>query len=393
MKTNIKSILVVSVLGLFALLGCKEEPKDETAMVEKIPGINLDNMDTTVSPKDDFYNYVNGNWAKTTTIPEDETRWGGFGVLRKATRKDVLDIVNTSKELGTYAEGTDQKKALLIFETQLDTIARDAAGIKPLQPLLDKIAGIKDLGDMQTVYATTIGVSAPFTGLASSTNLSDSSMNMAWVFPGGLGLQRDYYLDQDAKSKEIRGQYVEHVARMLQFINYSEADAKIAAAKVLAMETQLAEPRLDKVAMRDARNYNNPMSLSKLQELTPVFNWEKLVSDMEIKQELGDVNVMQPKYMVAMNDFLASTSIEDVKTLMTWSTLDNAASYLTTDIEMANWEFYSKTLRGAKAMRPADERALGTVDGTVGEAIGKLYVDVVMTKRGLILSFHLLIIQ
>ena len=189
MKANIKSILVVSVLGLFALLGCKEEPKDETAMVEKIPGINLDNMDITVSPNDDFYNYVNGNWAKTTTIPEDETRWGGFGVLRKATRKDVLEIVNTSKELGTYAEGTDQKKALLIFETQLDTIARDAAGIKPLQPLLDKIVGIKNLGDMQTVYATAIGVSAPFTGLASSTNLSDSSMNMAWIFPGGLGLQ------------------------------------------------------------------------------------------------------------------------------------------------------------------------------------------------------------
>ena len=375
MKTNIKSILVVSVLGLFALLGCKEEPKDETAMVEKIPGINLDNMDTSVSPKDDFYNYVNGNWAKTTTIPEDETRWGGFGVLRKATRKDVLDIVNTSKELGTYAEGTDQKKALLIFETQLDTVARDAAGIKPLQPLLDKINGIKNLGDMQTVYGTTIGVSAPFTGLASSTNLSDSSMNMAWIFPGGLGLQRDYYLDQDAKSKEIRGQYVDHVARMLQFINYSEADAKVAATKILAMETQLAEPRLDKVAMRDARNYNNPMSLSKLQEMTPLFNWEKLVSDMEIKQELGDVNVMQPKYMVAMNDFLGSTSIEDVKTLMTWSTLDNAASYLTTEIEMANWEFYAKTLNGAKAMRPADERALGTVDGTVGEAIGKLYVE------------------
>ena len=150
MKTNIKSILVVSVLGLFAFLGCKEEPK-ETAMVEKIPGINLDNMDDTVSPKDDFYNYVNGNWAKTTTIPEDETRWGGFGVLRKTTRKDVLDIVNTSKELGTYAEGTDQKKALLIFESELDTVARNEAGIKPIKSILAKIDGIKNLEEMQTI--------------------------------------------------------------------------------------------------------------------------------------------------------------------------------------------------------------------------------------------------
>jgi len=332
-------------------------------------------MDTTVNPKDDFYNYVNGNWVKNTSIPDDETRWGGFGVLRKDTRKDVLDIVNTSKELGKYEEGSDQKKALLIFETELDTVARNEAGLKPLQPLLDKIDSIENLEDMQTIYATTIGVSAPFTGLGSSTNLNDSSMNMAWVFPGGLGLQRDYYLDQDAKSKEIREKYVAHVSRMLQFINYSKADADAAAKKILAMETQLAEPRLDKVAMRDARNYNNPMPLSELQKMTPVLDWKKFVEDLGIKKELGDVNVMQPKYMAALNDFLKSTSIEDIKTLMDWSTIDNAAGFLTTEIEKANWEFYAKTLNGAQKMKPADERALGTVDGAVGEAIGKLYVE------------------
>ncbi|MFD2916885.1 M13 family metallopeptidase [Psychroserpens luteus] len=375
MKTNIKSILVVSALGLFAFLGCKEEPKEETAMVEEIPGINLDNMDTTVSPKDDFYNYVNGNWAKTTTIPDDETRWGGFGVLRKDTRKDVLDIMNTSKELGKYEEGTDQKKALLIFETELDTIARDKAGIAPLQPLLDKIEGIKNLNDMQTVFATTIGVSAPFAGIGANADLNDSSMNVAWVFPGGLGLQRDYYLDQDAKSKEIREQYKSHVSRMLQFINYSKEDADVAAVKILAMETQLAEPRLDKVAMRDARNYNNPTSLEDLQKMVPAIDWNKMVKDLGITAKMETLNVMQPKYMAAMNDFLKSTSIEDVKTLMDWSTIDGAAGFLTTEIEKANWEFYGKTLNGSKKMRPADERALGTVDGTVGEAIGKLYVD------------------
>ena len=111
--------------------------------IDKIPGIILENMDTSVDPKDDFYNYVNGNWMKTNTIPDDESRWGGFGVLRKTTRKDVLEIMNTSKELGTYEEGTDQKKALLIFETELDTVARNEAGIKPLQPFLDQIDGIE----------------------------------------------------------------------------------------------------------------------------------------------------------------------------------------------------------------------------------------------------------
>lgn len=375
MKTNIKQLLAFSFVASFAFIACKEETKNESAMVEKIPGINLEYMDTTVSPKDDFYNYVNGNWAKTTTIPEDETRWGGFGVLRKQTRKDVLDIVKTSKELGTYAEGTDQKKALLIFETELDTVARDKAGIDPLKPFLDEIDGINNIKDMQTVNATSLGVSTPFTGLGASTDLNNSSMNIAWVYPAGLGLQRDYYLDQDSKSKEIRQQYVDHITRMFQFINYDEAQARAAAEKVLALETQLAEPRLDKVAMRDARNYNNPMSLEELQKLTPVFDWTKFVSDLGITKDLGTINVMQPKYMTALNSFLSTTPIEDIKTLIKWTTLNNAANYLSTEIEKANWDFYSKTLNGAKAMRPAEERALGTVDGAVGEAIGKLYVE------------------
>lgn len=375
MNTNLKHILAVTVLAATALIACKDDTKKDIATIEKIPGIVLENMDTTVSPKADFYNYVNGNWMKTNTIPEDETRWGGFDVLRKSTRKDVLDIIKTSKELGAYAEGTDQKKALLIFETELDTVARDEAGIKPLQPLLDAINGIQNLNDMQTVYTKTVGVSAPFAGIGSSANLNDSSMNIAWVFAPGLGLQRDYYLDQDSKSKEIRQQYVDHMARMLQFINYNEADAKKAANLILKLETKLAEPRLDKVAMRDARNYNNPTTVAELQKMTPAINWAKFIDDMGIEKKLDTLNVMQPKYMASLNDFLTSTSIEDIKTLMVWSTLNNAADYLTTEIEKANWDFYSKTLNGTEKQRPAEERALETVNGSVGEAVGKLYVD------------------
>lgn len=375
MKTNMKQVLAVSFVAFGILIGCKEDSKKDMAESEKIPGIVLENMDTTVSPKDDFYNYVNGNWMKTNTIPDDETRWGGFGVLRKSTRKDVLEIVKTSKELGTYAEGTDQKKALLIFETELDTVARDAAGIKPLQPLLDAIDGIKNIKDMQTVYASTIGVSAPFAGIGASANLNDSSMNIAWLFAPGLGLQRDYYLDQDEKSKQIRGQYVDHVARMLQFINYTEAEAKTAAQKILDLETKLAKPRLDKVAMRDARNFNNPMSVADLQKLTPVIDWNKFIADMGITKKIDTLNVMQPQYMVELNSFLKTTSIEDIKTLMDWSTLNSASGFLTTEIEKASWDFYAKTLNGAQKQRPAEERALGTVDGAVGEAIGKLYVE------------------
>ena len=376
MKTNFNQIVLLALISIVSFTSCKEESKKDLAEVEKIPGIILENMDTSVSPKDDFYNYVNGNWMKTNTIPDEESRWGGFGVLRKSTRADVLEILNTSKELGTYAEGTDQKKALLIFDSELDTIARNKAGITPLKPLLEAIESINSIDDMANVYATTLGVSAPFMGLASFPDLNDSSVNAAYIVPGGLGLpDRDYYLEQDEKSKERRTQYVDHITRMLQFIDYNETEAKETANKILALETKLAEPRLDKVQSRDVRNFNNPRSLTELQEMTPAIKWEQFIAELGVTKKLDTVMVMQPKYMEALQQFFTETNIEDLKTLMKWNTLNDAAGYLTTEIEKANWDFYSKTLSGTKVQRPAEERALGTVNGSVGEAIGKLYVD------------------
>ena len=228
---------------------------------------------------------------------------------------------------------------------------------------------------MQTVYATVTGVSAPFAGIGANPDLNDSSVNTAWVFPGGLGLQRDYYLDQDEKTKDIRKDYLKHVSKMFQFIGYNLTDADNAAILILDLETKLAEPRLDKVQSRDIRNFNNPMTIDELESLTPSMNWNKLVLDLGIKKSLDQVLVMQPKYMKELNNVLETTSINDLKTLMKWSTIDNSANYLTTEIEKTNWDFYSKRLYGSKAQRPAEDRALGTVNSSVGEAIGQLYVD------------------
>ena len=162
---------------------------------------------------------------------------------------------------------------------------------------------------------------------------------------------------------------------MLGFVGYSDKDAANAAKRILELETKLAKPRLDKVQSRDIRNFNNPRTLKELSAMTPLIDWNKFTKDLGVTAPLESVLVMQPTYMAALNTFLTNTSIDDIKTLMTWSTIDNAAGYLTTEIETANWEFYSKTLNGSKAQREAEERALGTVNGSVGEAIGKLYVE------------------
>lgn len=380
MNIKLKKVYVV-VTSCMIFLGCKEEVKKEDTsepitIVEKTPGIILDNMDKTINLKDDFYNYVNGSWMKNTEIPEDRTVWGGFSVLRKKTDDDVLAIIAEAKSSGKYAEGTDQYKAILIYESILDTVARNKVGITPLQPTLDKISSIENIKDLQMVLATEISASSPFFGVVSFADFGNSKMNAAYIAPGGLGLpDRDYYLDTDKKSIEIREQYADHIIRMLQYLGDTKEEASKSAKIILALETKLAVPRLDKVQRRDSRNFNNPRSIKQLSEITPVVDWSKLFKDIGVTKQLDTVTVMQPTYMKVLEKMLTETSIDDLKTVIRWDTFNSAAGRLSTEIEKANWDFYSKTLDGAIKQRPIEERALERVNRSVGEAIGQLYVD------------------
>ncbi len=370
----LKSVLFLGACAL-AISSCKEASSD-TAAVEKIPGIVLENMDTTLSPKDDFYNYVNGAWMKNTEIPADRTSWGGFSVLRKSTDQDVLEILAKTKESGKYGGGTDQAKALAIFDTKLDTLARNKAGLAPLQPALNAIKGITNITELQTVLATNPAVSSPFISIGVQGDLNNSAMNAVYMGANGLGLpDRDYYLDEDDKSVEIREEYKKHIARMLQMLGDDEANAQEASEKILALETMLAKPRLDKVESRDARNFNNPRTIAEADALLTKIDLEKMISDLGITKKFDTLIVTQLRYTSALDNFLKETSIDDIKTLVRWDTFNSATGRLSTEIETANWEFYSKYLRGAKQQRAADERALATVNGTVGEALGQLYVD------------------
>jgi putative endopeptidase len=245
-----------------------------------------------------------------------------------------------------------------------------------LKPLLQAIDGITNIKDMQTVYAKTLGVDAPFFNLAVFPDLNDSKMNASYITQGGLGLpDRDYYVLKDDKSKERRQQYIDHVTRMLQYIDYSESEARTAAKMILDVETKLAEPQLDKIQSRNISNFNNPRTIAELSAMTPAIDWNKFIKDMGVKQELDTVYVVELKYMKELQKVLTSTSIKDIKTIMKWSTLNGLAGTLTTELEKANWDFYSKTLRGTETQQPAEERAMDNVTGRVGQAIGKLYVD------------------
>ena len=342
----------------------------------KEPGINLSNMDTKVSPGQDFFRYVNGTWLDKTEIPSDRNSWGSFNELRQKTDNDALAILKEASKDPKYKSNTDQGKAIALFNTIMDTVGRNKNGIKPLQPYLKKIDAIKNVTDLQNFFIEMqpqggIGFFAVYVG-ADAKNSNKNSVNLS---PGGLGLSdKDYYNADDKDSKEKREKYEVHVARMLQYLGESPAKAKESAKQILALEVELSAPRLDRVERRDRRKQYNPTAVADLKKNTPSIQWDKYFTGIGMTK-LDTVNVAQPRYMIALEKTLTEKKVEAWKEYLKWTLLNRTASTLTTDIENANFDFYGKTLTGALKQRPREEVALQVINGATGEALGKLYVE------------------
>lgn len=339
-------------------------------------GIDLSLMDTSVSPKDDFFNFVNGTWLKNTEIPADRTRWGSFDELRKKTDIDALTILEEAAQNLEYKSNTDQGKAINLYKSILDTVARNKTGLAPLNPYLAKINAVKSISELQKLMiemAPKGGIG--FFGVGVSTDAKNSNRNVVYVNPGSLGLpDRDYYVSDDADSKEKREKYVLHVARMLTYIGEKPKAAKKNAEKILALEIAMSKPRLDRVERRDRRKSYNPMTIAELQKLTNAINWERQITEIGLPK-VDTLIVTQPKYMQVLQEIFVENKIEDLKAYMRWTLLNKTADNLSTDLENANWEFYGKTLNGAIKQRPRNDNALQVINGPTGEALGKLYVE------------------
>ena len=377
MKT-IKKVFLVSAVASLGLVACKQEK----AVVEKAPGIALENMDTTVKPTDDFFRHVNGTWLDKTEIPDDQTSWGGFNQLRKKTDADVLTILNKAIEDRNFpkvkdAKGneidSDQEKAVNYYQTIMDTVARNTQGKAPVMPYLAKVDEIKTKKDIET-YLTNMAPygGGGFYGFGVYNDLKNSSQYAGYMGGGSLGLSRDYYVD--AKVKDKLEKYEVFVAKMLQEFGDDAATAKKNATTIVALETSLATPMMSKEERRDIRKIYNPMTVVELQKLAPSIDWQAHLDGIGVK-DLETIIVTDPGYFKALSGVFAKTSVADLKLLLRWNTINGALGSLSTDLETANWEFYSKEMRGAKKQRARDERALGSLNGAVGEALGKLYVE------------------
>jgi putative endopeptidase len=345
------------------------------AYAQQRPGINPQYMDKNVKPGDDFFRYVNGAWVDKTEIPSDKTRWGSFDELRENTNRDALEILKEAAANKSLSATSDEGKAANLYKTIMDTLARDKAGITPLKPYLKKIKKVKDVKSLEKLLAEMEPEGGlAFFGIYIGADAKDSNKNVVYLGPGRLGLpDREYYTGTDADSQEKRAKYEAHVARMLQYLGYKPTETPGMAKQILALEVSLAQPMLDRVESRDDRKTYNPMNIEELQKLTPAINWKNYLNTVGLGK-VTTVVVMQPKYMEGLEQILQKGDVKTWQAFLDWSLLRRSAGMLSTGIEAANWEFYNKTLRGAIKPESRDKGALQTINGTVGEALGKLYV-------------------
>jgi len=376
---KIRYIFLISTIILITLFSCEKD-------IEKIPGIDISKMDKSVNPKNDFFKYVNGNWLKNTEIPSDRTSWGSFNELRKETDSVVLEIINRvindeNADLLIDAENkipetSSQQKAIYLYQSFSNFENRNKLGIKPLKPSLNDIEELKDLEGLQnyTTEMQSLGGKGDFYRIYIASHPKNSNINAVFLYPSGLGLRRSYYVDKDNDTKEKINKYKDYVSKMLQFLGEDKKTSIKNAEEIIAIETALAIPRMSKEERRDARKRFNPMTIADITTLTPQINWKSYFNGLGIKK-IDTVIVTDPNYFKALGSILKITEITKWKNYLRWRVINQNTGSLTADIDVASWEFYSKILQGSKEQKPLEERALSAMNKSVGEAIGRLYVD------------------
>ena len=363
------------LLALSTLFSSCNRNEKELQLPEGV-GVNLSYIDTTLSPGEDFFKYVNGGWLKQTEIPGDQGTWGSFNELAENTRKDVLAVLQQAADSEAYPEGSDQRKAADFYAIGMDSALAEQVGLQPLAPFFEQIEAIKTKEDLQAYFVRQqlSGGDAFFT-LFIDSDLKKSDEVALFLAGSGLGLpEREYYLKDDPKSKEIRQRYLEHVARMLEITGLENSQAIIYAQGILKLETSLASATMTKEDRRDPDKTYNKKSINELRTLLPSFSWKNYLEVLNVKN-VDTLIVVDTDFLPAVEKIISSKDMEITKAYLRWHLINGAAPYLNYDVVKADFDFYSNYLQGVEQMRPRWKRVLSTTDHYLGEAIGQLYVD------------------
>ncbi|MBD3652946.1 M13 family metallopeptidase [Kangiella sp.] len=356
----------------------KQEVTEQTtstaipAEQQLVSGIDKQHFDHSVRPQDDLFRHVNGKWLKEFEIPADKSNYGAFTMLAEQAREDVKAIIEEAAN-SNAEKGSDAQKVGDLYQSYMNEELLEELGTKPLQPELEKIAAIKDLSDLSEYIAYAQMVSeAPFSTYVyidarqPDTYITQMSQN-------GLGLpSRDFYLKEDEKSEEIRQKYVEHVAKMFELAGMENGEEK--AKTVMAIEMQIAEKHWPKEKLRNPVARYNKMSFEELQNTIPNLDWDRW-SKAAMLEGIDNVIVGQPDYFAAVNEMLKEISIDDWKTYYQWHLISDSASFLNKALAEENFRFFQGVLSGVEEQEPRWKRAVNVINGTLGEVVGKIYVE------------------
>lgn len=355
---KIKSLIVLSLLGMAT--ACTKQ---------QTTGIDLTNLDTTAVAQEDFYQFACGGWMEKNPLTAEYSRFGSFDQLAENNRKQLNGLIEDLAAT-THKQGTIEQKIADIYNLAMDTARRNEEGIAPVQHVLDHIAAISDRADL----SKDLGESMDYALWAMYVDADEfnSTMNILKTYQAGFTLgEKEYYLDDDDNTKHIREEYIKHVERMFGLYGYTDGAER--AQTVFRLEKRLATAAKSNVELRDPMGNYNKMSVEELQSLVPQVDWQQYLAAMGITTD--SLSVGQIAHLQEAGKMLEEEPLEDLKTLFTWQTIDGSAAYLSDEIYQANFDFYGKVLSGKEEPSPLWKRAVGIVNGTLGEAVGQMYVQ------------------
>ena len=368
-----RRVLTLSAVVLFAaILGWAQTANNNPP---KAPAsFDLNAIDKSVDPCVDFYHYACGTWLKNNPIPPDQSSWGRFNELHEHNQYVLRGILEKQSADNPSRNAVDQKIGDYYFSC-MDEAGIESKGTAPLKPYMDSINNMQSKSEVAGVLAGLhkAGVNA-FFGFDGEPDFKDSKVNIATANQGGLSLpDRDYYFNDDAKSVELRQKLEQHIAKMFVLYGESPAQAAADAKTVMKIETNLAKGSLNRTDQRDPAKVYHKMPLSELQKMTPAFTWNQYLTGIQ-SPTFESLNVAMPDFMKAMDQVVASNDLAAVKSYLRWQTLRTAAPVLPKPFVEENFDFYGRTLRGAKELRPRWKRCVQYTDNDLGEGLGQAYV-------------------
>lgn len=363
---NIKHLSIIALA--LVMTACSKK-------VTQTTGIDLTNLDTTAVPQNDFYQFACGGWMEKHPLTAEYSRFGSFDKLAEDNRKQLNGLIEELAQQPNKTQGSIEQKIGDLYNLAMDSARLNADGCQPIRATLEKIGATTDKAQLAALLPELYmnGEGGRFFYVYVDADAKNSSMNLLQTYQGGYALgEREYYLDNDEHTAEIRAKYQEHVAKMFELCGFTPEQAKNNAAAVLRIETRLATAAFDNVTLRDPQLNYNKMPMADLKALVPQIDWDAYWNGLGISTD--EISVGQVKHLQEVGKIIESEPLADIIAYLQWQTIDGAASYLSDELSAQNFEFYGKALSGKEAQAPRWKRAVDVVNGTLGEAVGQMYV-------------------